>query len=203
MSESLRYPTQIFFSDEDAGYIALAPDLPGCSAFGESAEEALSELQDAIKAWIGAAQKAGNPVPSPSPHRAEELPSGRVLARLPKTLHAQLIERAARDNTSLNTCLIMLLSQSLRDERVSPSGDFVHLSDALQVVGLSTVEPGLSSVWNAHEIERHHMRWLDFSIGKAEPSTGLARRLVHGGSAMNVRILPANKPVLYVDDENG
>jgi predicted RNase H-like HicB family nuclease len=58
-----RYPAQVSWSNEDGGFIAIAPDLPGCSAFGETQQEALAELQDAIAAWIEAAQSAGNPIP--------------------------------------------------------------------------------------------------------------------------------------------
>jgi predicted RNase H-like HicB family nuclease len=62
-----RYPANVFWSEEDEGFIALAPDLPGCSAFGESEAEALDELRQAIDAWIEAARAAGNPVPEPTP----------------------------------------------------------------------------------------------------------------------------------------
>jgi predicted RNase H-like HicB family nuclease len=65
-----RYPASVFWSDEDEGFIALAPDLPGCSAFGETQAAALLELQDAIRAWVAAAQKAGNPIPAPSRPKA-------------------------------------------------------------------------------------------------------------------------------------
>ena len=61
-----RYPKQVFWSDEDEGYVALVPDLPGCSAFGSSEAEALSELEDAIAAWINAARAAGNAIPRAS-----------------------------------------------------------------------------------------------------------------------------------------
>ena len=47
-----RYEVRIFFSVEDAGWIAVAPELPGCSAFGLNQEQALKDLQDAIKSWI-------------------------------------------------------------------------------------------------------------------------------------------------------
>jgi len=60
------YPANVFWSDEDGGYIAVAPDLPGCSSFGASRQEAIAELQDAIAAWIEAARAAGNPIPGPS-----------------------------------------------------------------------------------------------------------------------------------------
>ena len=58
------YPVNLFWSDEDEGFIATAPDLPGSSAFGESQAEALAELGHAIEAWIEAAKAAGNPVPA-------------------------------------------------------------------------------------------------------------------------------------------
>ncbi len=55
----------IFYSEEDEGYIADIPDLEACSAFGESAAEALAEVQQAKEAWLGAARAAGKPIPEP------------------------------------------------------------------------------------------------------------------------------------------
>jgi predicted RNase H-like HicB family nuclease len=111
--DSHRYPAEVFFSDEDEGYIALARDLPGCSAFGETQEEALRELQQAIAAWQLAAQSAGNPVPEPSRPAADHpLPSGKILLRTPRSLHAALIEAAKRDAVSLNQYLVSVLSAS-------------------------------------------------------------------------------------------
>lgn len=60
------YHINIFFSDEDGGYIADIPDLAHCSAFGETPEEALSEVLRAKTAWIEAANAEGKPVPPPS-----------------------------------------------------------------------------------------------------------------------------------------
>jgi len=59
------YHINIFYSEEDDGYIADIPDLDSCSAFGETAEKALAEVKQAKAAWLEAAQKAGKPVPSP------------------------------------------------------------------------------------------------------------------------------------------
>ena len=66
MIDASRYPVEIFWSDEDGGFIATAPDLPGCSAFGETTREALDEIGHAIDAWRDAAAAAGNPIPGPS-----------------------------------------------------------------------------------------------------------------------------------------
>ena len=52
----------MFWSEEE-GWIAIAPGLPGCSAFGESRPDALKELALAIEAWIEGARAAGNPIP--------------------------------------------------------------------------------------------------------------------------------------------
>ena len=59
------YHINIFYSDEDGGYIADIPDLEACSAFGSSPEEALAEVERAKAAWLEAAKEAGNPVPPP------------------------------------------------------------------------------------------------------------------------------------------
>ncbi|MFQ6072802.1 MAG: type II toxin-antitoxin system HicB family antitoxin [Methanosarcinales archaeon] len=60
-----RYTIEIFYSEEDGGYIAVAPELPGCSAFGETEEEALKEIKIAIELWLEVAKKDGREVPKP------------------------------------------------------------------------------------------------------------------------------------------
>ncbi len=60
------YRVNVFYSDEDEGYIADIPDLRHCSAFGDTPQEALAEVLKAKEAWIKAAKAARNPVPSPS-----------------------------------------------------------------------------------------------------------------------------------------
>jgi len=59
------YHINIFYSEEDEGYIADIPDLPMCSAFGASPAEALAELEQARAAWLEAARDAGKPIPAP------------------------------------------------------------------------------------------------------------------------------------------
>jgi predicted RNase H-like HicB family nuclease len=60
------YHINIFYSDEDKGYIADIPDLEHCSAFGDTPEQALAEVEKAKKAWLAAARKAGKRIPSPT-----------------------------------------------------------------------------------------------------------------------------------------
>jgi len=59
------YHINIFYSEENGGYIADVPDLRHCSAFGKTPQEALSELEVAKKAWLETARTEGKPIPPP------------------------------------------------------------------------------------------------------------------------------------------
>jgi predicted RNase H-like HicB family nuclease len=59
------YHINIFYSDEDEGYIADIPDLKYCAAFGDTPEEALKEVLIAKEAWIEAAHTESKPIPLP------------------------------------------------------------------------------------------------------------------------------------------
>ncbi|MEH2236941.1 type II toxin-antitoxin system HicB family antitoxin [Nostoc sp.] len=59
------YHINIFYSEEDEGYIADIPDLKYCSAFGSTEEEALREVLQAKAAWLDTAKTEGKPTPEP------------------------------------------------------------------------------------------------------------------------------------------
>jgi predicted RNase H-like HicB family nuclease len=59
------YWVNIFYSEDDGGYIADVPDLEFCSAFGRTREEALTEVQIALKAWLDVAKEDGKEIPQP------------------------------------------------------------------------------------------------------------------------------------------
>ena len=62
------YHINVFYSEEDQGYIADIPDLKHCSAFGNTPQEALAEVLKAREAWLEAARKNGKPIPEPTYH---------------------------------------------------------------------------------------------------------------------------------------
>lgn len=68
MSTRLEYTVVIepLSSDDGGGFYASVPDLPGCMSDGETPQEAIANVQDAIACWIEAAKEAGRPVPKPS-----------------------------------------------------------------------------------------------------------------------------------------
>jgi predicted RNase H-like HicB family nuclease len=59
------YHINVFYSDEDAAYVADVPDLEACSALGASPEKALAEVERAKEAWLSAAREAGKAIPEP------------------------------------------------------------------------------------------------------------------------------------------
>jgi predicted RNase H-like HicB family nuclease len=59
------YHINVFYSEDDEGYIADIPDLQSCSAFGETPQEALQEVLRAKQAWLEAAHISGKPIPEP------------------------------------------------------------------------------------------------------------------------------------------
>ena len=66
--KGLEYPVivQPLPPEDGGGFVATVPDLPGCMSDGETPEEALVNVQDAIAAWIEAANDMGHKVPEPS-----------------------------------------------------------------------------------------------------------------------------------------
>ena len=55
--------------EDGGGWVAYAPDLPGCMSDGETREEALHNVDRAIEEWIDEATALGRHIPAPEPHR--------------------------------------------------------------------------------------------------------------------------------------
>ena len=60
-----RYEVIIYWSKEDAVFIAEVPELPGCAADGATYQEALSNVEVIIKEWIETARELGRLIPEP------------------------------------------------------------------------------------------------------------------------------------------
>ena len=59
------YHINIFWSEDDGSYVADIPDLFACSAFGDTPEKALAEVERAKANWLAAARETGKPIPEP------------------------------------------------------------------------------------------------------------------------------------------
>ena len=111
VQELLKRPyRKVISGDADEGFLMQVPDLPGCMTAGETMEEAVSMLPEAMVAWLESVLLAGQTVPESTP--VPEY-SGRLLVRMPKTLHQRLIERAEVDGVSANQLAVALLAKHL------------------------------------------------------------------------------------------
>jgi len=133
--------------DPDGGYTASIHEFPGCFAEGETADEALTELNAAATAWVAAALESGHRVPEPidaSDH------SGKIALRVPRTLHRMAAERAVMEGVSVNQLLVTAVANFL--------GQRDGLSRALLQVREEAASCFAQVMW-AHE-----------SVAKTDPS---------------------------------
>jgi predicted RNase H-like HicB family nuclease len=188
VTEANRYPAQVFWSDEDEGYIAIASDLPGCSAFGETQQKALEELQSAIPAWIEAQRAASNPIPAPSQPALENQHSGKVLVRMPRELHAMLAATAKKEDVSLNQYVVYLLGRR-----------HALYSQSVAAQSGAVLSPFMNVLDRQAEIVLAHLSGTQVSrvvqTGLGELYTG---RIIGGGTVITKDLAPTENPMLQV-----
>jgi antitoxin HicB len=100
---------------EPSGFHAEILEFPGCFAEGETLEEAYSNLESAAESWIESCLAQGHEVPGPSSTLTY---SGRIVLRLPKSIHHKAAQLAQRDDTSLNTFLVSAVSARVGAEDI-------------------------------------------------------------------------------------
>lgn len=123
--EYLKEPyARLLIPEDKGGYAAEILEFPGCVSDGETADEAVENLENAALAWIGSVQKQGKDVPPP---RGDYDYSGRIVVRLPASLHRQASLLAERDRTSLNQFLVSSIAAS-----VGAADMFNRLKDQLK-----------------------------------------------------------------------
>ena len=64
-----KYEVILYWSNEDGTFVAEVPELPGCTAHGDTQEAALKHAQEAMALWIDTAREFGRPIPEPRGER--------------------------------------------------------------------------------------------------------------------------------------
>lgn len=114
---SLPYTVELV-RDDKSTWFARVVELPGCMTEGDSPAEAASMIYDAMAGWIEIALEDNQPIPEPRP--AEEY-SGKFVVRVPKSLHRDLVEAAAREDVSLNQYIGTELARAVGRTPVPPA----------------------------------------------------------------------------------
>jgi antitoxin HicB len=106
----LPYRIEIIPSPE-GGYAAKVVELPGCISQGQTLEEVAVNIEDAKICWLEVALEEGMQIPEPIANNEDY--SGKLVVRMPKTLHRLLVERAKEENVSLNQYINFQLSKGI------------------------------------------------------------------------------------------
>lgn len=96
-------------SKNEIEWVVEFPDLKGCSAVASTPEQALEEAKIAKEIWLEAYYEDHAKYPEPSTVQIDY--SGRLLLRMPKTLHKQLAEQAEEESVSMNTLCNTILAE--------------------------------------------------------------------------------------------
>jgi predicted RNase H-like HicB family nuclease len=102
--------------EDGGGFLFTLPDFPGCMSDGETIDEAIANGRDAFLAVVAARADAGDPIPAPSfSPESVNVPdvSGKFVARMPKTTHAELVRLARAEGVSLNTLVLAFIAEGL------------------------------------------------------------------------------------------
>lgn len=105
--------TRIFKKNKDGSFFAEIKELKGCITEGETIEDANQMLDDALEAWLEIAIEKNIPIPEPSEALNINKYSGKILIRVPKSLHRDLILKSALENVSLNAFVSSLLARGI------------------------------------------------------------------------------------------
>jgi len=106
------YPFEIrpLSVEEGGGFFISYPDFAECIADGETVEEAIAHGYQALQATIEALEEKGFAVPAPN---GGSVASGKFVARVPKSVHAELVTRAKTEGVSLNSLVLAILAEGL------------------------------------------------------------------------------------------
>src|SRR5437764_1417468 len=110
-AEYLKRPYgRVVVPESDGTFRAEIVEFPGCIAVGDTAAEALAHLEDVAASWLESVVARGQRVPEPM--ESTEF-SGKLVVRLPRTLHKKAVYTAARENVSLNQFIVSSIAEQV------------------------------------------------------------------------------------------
>jgi predicted HicB family RNase H-like nuclease len=111
-AEILKRPyARTVMPEPDGTFRSEIIEFPGCVAIGDTAVAALESLEDVASSWLEAALSKNQPIPAPI--EGTEGFSGKLMLRIPKSLHKKAAHIAARDGVSLNQFILSSLSEQI------------------------------------------------------------------------------------------
>jgi antitoxin HicB len=112
--ESYPFTIRPLSPEDGGGFLIEYPDIPGCMSDGQTPAAAILNGRDALKSALRTLREFGDPIPKAGAFSAS---SGQWRQRVPKSLHARLVARAAQEGVSLNMLVTALLAEGLVGRR--------------------------------------------------------------------------------------
>jgi len=109
---STRFEVRSLAPEDGGGFIVTFPDLPGCTADGDTIIEAISNAMDAEESWLATAREFGDPIPPLGQNY-----SGKWVQRVPKGIHARVAAMAAKEGVSINALVASFIAEGLGQKR--------------------------------------------------------------------------------------
>lgn len=140
-SEILKKPYARMVLPEGGGqYFAEIVEFPGCFATGDSPQAALIGLEDVAADWIASSLSQGQSIPEPMDAAGY---SGKLVLRMPKSLHKRAAMYASKDDVSLNQFIVTCLAERV-GTRTIPAQLSIYISKMIAVSVGSTVRDAKS-----------------------------------------------------------
>ncbi len=111
ITQILKRPyTRELTRNEDGTWFARVVEFPGCMTEGETQEEALVNLDDAMASWVEVHLEDSDLIPEPL---SDGSCSGKFMVRVARSMHRELVRRAEIEGVSLNQFINTQLARSL------------------------------------------------------------------------------------------
>ena len=96
--------------DTEGGWFVAVRELPGCMSQGDTPEEAIEMIRDAMEGWLSVALE--DKMSIPEPRNLDEY-SGKFVVRVPRSLHRDLVLNAEQEDVSLNQYVNVALARAV------------------------------------------------------------------------------------------
>ena len=170
---------RILIPQEDHTFFAEILEFPGCFAQGTTPQEAFGNLEEAAKAWIESALDQGQEIPQPSTNEGF---SGKLILRLPRSIHRRAARMAERDRTSLNQFLMAAIAERLGAESL-----YKRMIEGFYSTHINILTLNIADTAQQHLSLDKAPGWLKLSIDKPQLTTS--------STALLRKKAPAAKPI--------
>ncbi len=159
--------SRVIIPEQDGTFRAEIPEFPGCIATGDTEIEALASLKDVALSWLEVTLAKGQVIPEPMENIEF---SGKLVVRLPKSLHKKASHAAERDGTSLNQFIVSSLAQQVGARSVAAPPEFapqiILMKQAFIVSNDVLPREALTAIGSAQtaKFSEHHLAPIPGSI---------------------------------------